>query len=180
MSGCGNFSKADENVNILVRLATYLLQSLDRAKLLSLFCHYAFKDCGESSNNHNICSEFLKLQNEIRLSKLIPLLEKIMSNEFCLTIPRCARNLISSNNTNATKTCPKPLIPTHTKFAEEHGFHCSPPCNQSNKGNRIDNKVFHIGMYVSTPIYWIANVVLLITWAKAKNAYVKTYIGSIQ
>ena len=176
VSGCGNFSRADEDLNTLVRLATYLPRSLDTVKLLSLLCHYAFKDCSESSNDQNICLELLKFKNEIRLPDLIPLLEKILSNEFCLTIPKCARNFISSNDTNSNKTCPKPMVPTHTKYAREYGLNCSPPCDQSREKSRIGTKAFYVAMYASTPFYWISNVVVLITWAKTKNAYVKTYI----
>ena len=169
VSGCGNFSKADEDLNTLVRLATFLPQSLNIGKLLSLLCHYAFKDCSESSDDQNICLEFLELKNNIRLFKLIPWLEKIISNELiCLASPVCARDLISSNGTHSSETCAKPLIPTRTKYAQEHGLYCSPPCDQSH-----NNTFFDITTYASTPFYWICNVVLLVTWAKTKTAYVK-------
>ena len=174
MSGCGNFSKADEDLNTLVRLTTFLPQSLNSGKLPSLLCHYAFKDCSESSDDQNICLEFLKLKNNIRLPNLSQLLQKIMSNKlFCLAIPVCARDLISSNGTHSNETCAKPLIPTRTKYAQEHGLYCSPPCDQSHHKNQNYNKFFDITTYASTPFYWIFNVVLLVTWAKTKNAYVK-------
>ena len=166
VSGCKNFSKADEELNALLR---FVPQSLNSVKFLSLLCYYAFKDCSESSNDQNICLEFSKFQNANRFIWLIPLLERNLS---CLTIPKCARNFIVSN-----KTCAKPLIPTRTKYARENGFYCSPPCDQSRERNRSDIKKSYIAMYTSMPFYWIANVVLLITWAKTKNAYVKSYIG---
>ena len=176
VSGCGNFSKADDDLNTLVRLATSLSRSLDTVKLLSLLCHYAFKDCSESSNDQNICWELLKFKNENHLPDLIPLLEKIISNDFCLTIPKCARNLISSNDTNSNKTCLKPMVPTHTKYARESSLYCSPPCDQSREKNRTGTKTIYAAMYASTPFFWIGNFVVLITWIKTKNTYVKAYL----
>ena len=176
VSGCGNFLKAEKDLDRLIRLATtYQPRSLDRAKLLSLLCHYAFKDCSESSNDENICLEFLKFQSEItEIRRLMPI--------SCLTIPRCANNLISPNESRTSNktTCPKPLIPTHSKYAREHGFYCSPPCDQSNWKNRLGVEILNAVMYGSAPIQFIGVVVLFVTWAKAKESYVEINIYTNQ
>ena len=167
VSGCGNFSKAEKD---LKSLAVYLLSLSDGIKLQSLLCHYAFNDCGSNpSNDQNICVELSKFQNEIR--RLMPFLQNVIS---CLTIPTCAHNLISPNDSRISNktTCPRPLIPTRSKYARERGLYCSPPCDQSHQ-NGV--KSYYIAMYVSVPLHVISLTILFITWAGAKGLCVKIH-----
>ena len=168
VSGCGNFSKADEDLNTLVSLAAvYLPRSKDRIQ--SLLCNYAFTNCSNKSlNDKNICLEFSKFHNKIR--RLIPLLENAIS---CLTIPRCADNSIRPNDSSISNktTCQRPLIPTKSKYARERGLYCSPLCDQENQQGV---KSYYIAMYISVPIHVICLAILFITWARAKGLYVIT------
>ncbi|XP_065835425.1 uncharacterized protein [Oscarella lobularis] len=102
------------------------------------------------------------------MRRLMPLLENVIS---CLTIPRCADNLISPNDSRISNktTCPRPLIPTRSKYARERGLYCSPPCDQSHWQNQNGVKSFYIAMYVSVPIHAICLAILFITWARAKR-----------
>ena len=155
-SGCGNFKKMEEDLKVLKQLmATYLPQLFDR--LLPLLCHYAFNECPgtfgdrKSSNIQAICSEISKLQlND--LLHLAPLLKDPIS---CLPIPTCRQNQSCGSNVSS---CPTPLVPTQTKFAQKFGLYCSPPCFQPMW--KLSATIFKITKYFSVTIHWIIYLML--------------------
>ena len=167
VTGCGNFSQVDNDLRFLI---AKLSQLLEESKTLQLLCNIAFKECADSgyhnyetSNSQINCSGLLKFQNRFRTV----LAEKASS---CLTLPECAQHGVNISNETI---CPKPLIASKSKYALERGFYCSPACEQANWESGIFGTSSYILMCASVILLWICNVILFITWAKAKKLYEK-------
>ena len=175
VSGCGYFTKAEEDFRFL---RTLLPEIADEAEIMSLLCHFAFKDCEEYANNSESSddgiilrlSKYLEKFSKIDIADFLSLLE---THEWCLTIPKGDRGDLRCKQENISEAgiCHKPLLPTLAKNAQERCLYCSPPCHE--QPWKTGATIFSASLRVSVAIYGICIVVVFVTWAKAANPYAK-------
>ena len=178
VSGCGCFTKAEEDFRML---RTLLPEIADEAEIMSLLCHFAFKDCEDAIYNNSESSDdkggiilrlskYLEKFSNIDIADFLSLFE---THEWCLTIPKGDRGDLRCKQQNISETgiCHKPLLPTLTKNAQERCLYCSPPCHE--QPWKTGATIFSVSLCVSVALYWICIVVAFVTWAKAANPYAK-------
>ncbi|XP_065835419.1 uncharacterized protein [Oscarella lobularis] len=149
VSGCDNYSKAEEDLETLFNLIESVSHMWDEIK--SPLCRYVFRDCKDHTGNQ--CQSFADFSE---LSIFEDILNKLKDNLTCFSVPKCTMS-----------RCSKPMLPTNTSCAHEKGMCCSPPCDGS--GTPTATKIYDSALYISSAIFFFSLAVLFFTLAKMKK-----------
>ncbi|XP_065836047.1 uncharacterized protein [Oscarella lobularis] len=151
IADCGNFSKAEQDLEALFQSASTknLPPSFIRQYTLNV-CRYVYKK--HDRRNEFLSREPMCERNESFVSEGVSL--------SCLSLSNCTR-----------VNCSKPLLYTENKFAREHGFYCSLPCEERAWRNPVIINLFYGSYYVSVAIFWPCIAVVVFTWFKVKEMF---------